>query len=349
MTDMLRELRAAIRRLLRRPAFALVVVGTLALGVGANTAVFSVVNAVLIRPLPYPDSDRLVMVWSVWSTDAARGRDESRVSYPDFRDWREAAGSFESLAAFWAFPNGDVNLTGGIEPERVPVARVTAGFFDLMGVRFEHGRGFLPDENIVGNHRVAVLSHALWQRHFAGDPALVGRSVQVNGFPYTVVGILPADFRSPGMLAFGEDVQLWRPLAPDDNQTGGRESRNLRVLGRLRRGVALERAREELTRVAQGLEQVYPETNDGWGVQLVSLREQVLRDVRPALLVLLGAVTLVLLIACTNVAGMLLPAPPTDAGSWPCGAPSARPAAGSSDRSWPRACFWPASEASWGS
>ncbi|HYL15889.1 MAG TPA: ABC transporter permease [Terriglobales bacterium] len=303
MTDFLREVRLTFRRLARRPGFALVVVGTLALGIGANTAIFSVVNTVLLRPLPYPSPERLVMIWG---KDATRGISETRVSYPDFRDWREASKSFETLAAFWAFPNGDVNLTGGAEPERVPVARVTSGFFEVMGVRLAHGRSFLPEENIAGKHRVAILSHALWQRRFGGDPSLVGRAVQVNGFPYTVVGILASEFRAPGMLAFGERVDLWRPLVPDDNQTGGRGSRNLRVVGRLKPGVSVETARQELLTITSGMEQTYPDTNKGWSVNLIPLREQVVRQSRPALLVLLGAVTLVLLIACTNVANMLL-------------------------------------------
>lgn len=196
--NVLRHLHIALRPVVKRPSFTMIVVGTLALGVGANTAIFSVVNAVLLQPLPYPDAERLVMLWG---TDAARGDNETRVSYPDLRDWREASRSFEDLGAFWALPNTDVNLTGGVEPERVPVARVTAGYFEILGVRFAHGRGFRPEENVAGNHRVAVLSHALWQRRFAGDPGLLGRVVYVNGFPYTVVGILPADFTPLGTLA----------------------------------------------------------------------------------------------------------------------------------------------------
>jgi predicted permease len=303
MTDSLRDLRIAFRALARRPGFTLIVIATLALGIGANTAIFSVVNTVLLQPLPYPEPDRLVMVWS---TDASRGVDETRVSYPDYDDWREGSRSFEDLAALWAFPNGDVNLTGGMEPERVPVARVTAGFFGILGVRFAHGRGFLPEENIAGNHRVAVLSHALWQRHFGGDTAILGGAVQVNGFPYTVVGILPADFQPLGMLDLGENVELWRPLAPDDNQTGGRASRNLRVVGRLKPDASLESARQELTAIARALEESHPDTNEGRGIAVVPLREQVVREMRAALLILFGAVGLVLLSACTNVANMLL-------------------------------------------
>lgn len=303
MNEFVHRLRIAARPLVMRPGFTLLVIATLALGIGANTAIFSVMNAVLLRPLPYPDAERLVMIWG---TDVARGQNETRVSYPDFSDWRASTTSFEDLGAFWSLPNTDVNLTGGAEPERVPVARVTAGYFDILGVRFAHGRGFRPEENVAGNHRAAVLSHGLWQRRFAGDPTLVGRAVHVNGFPYTVVGILPADYRPLGSLALGEDVELWRPLAPDDNQTGGRESRNLRVVGRLKPGVSIERGRQELAAITRSLEATHPETNAGRGVRLVPLREQVVREVRPALLVLFAAVGLVLLTACANVANLML-------------------------------------------
>ena len=302
MRDAFREIRFAGRRLSRHRSLLFVVVGTLALGIGATTAVFSVVSAVLIRPLPYPDPDRLM---ALWSTHVAQGMGEARVSYPDFEDWRRSTTPFEDLAAFWAFPNTDVNLTGGLEPERVPVARVTAGFFDVIGVRPVLGRAFLPEENVVGRHRVAILSHALWQRRFASDPELVGQPLLVNGFPYTVVGILPEDFRPPETLAFGESVDLWRPLAPDDDQTGGRASRDLRVIGRLRAGVPLAQARQELQLTARRLAEEYPGTNAGWGAVVVPLREQVARQVRPVLSVLLAAVIAVLLVACTNIAGML--------------------------------------------
>jgi putative ABC transport system permease protein len=303
MNEILRDVRLAFRSLAKRPGFTAVVVTTLAIGIGANTAIFSVVNTVLLRPLPYVEPDRLVMVWG---TDARLGNDQTRVSYPDYRDWRDGATSFDDIAALWSFPNGDVNLTGGVEPERVPVARVTSGFFEILGVTFAHGRGFRPDENVVGNHRVAVLSYGLWQRLYGGDPGLVGQPVHVNGFPYTVVGILPPEFRPFGVLGPEERVELWRPLAPDDNQTGGRDSRNLRIIGRLRPAVTVDGARQELVAIARGLTETYPETNEGRGVHVVPLREQVVHASRPALLVLLGAVGLVLLSACTNMANMLL-------------------------------------------
>ena len=297
------DLRLAVRDLVSRPAFTLTALATLALGIGANSAIFSVVRAVLLRPLPYHDAGQLVMVWR---TVPARGTNQEFVSYLDYRDWKEQSESFEDLSAFWAWANGNVNLTGGSEPERVPVARVMAGYFELLGARPLLGRTIIPSENMVGNHRVAMLSYGLWQRRFGGDSTLVGKPVFVNGFPYTVVGIMGPEFRPVGTLALGDDVELWRPLAPDDNQTGGRGGGNLRVIGRLAPGTSVARAQAELDGIARRLAEEYPETNAGTGVRVVPLREQVVQEVRAALLLLLGAVALVLLIACTNVANLLL-------------------------------------------
>ena len=298
-----RDFRIALRSLMAQPGFTLVAVVTIALGIGANTAIFSVVNAVLLRPLPYAQPDDLFMIWE---TNPEAGETEGFVSYPDFRDWKEQTTTFEELTAFWAFANGNVNLTGGLEPERVPVERVMAGYFELLGIPPLHGRTFRPEENVVGNHRVAILSYALWQRQFGGDPALVGGSVNVNGFPYTVVGIMPAEFHPLGTLALGDDVELWRPLAPDDNQTGGRGARNLRVVGRLAPGASHEQAQRELDGIAERLALAYPETNERTGVRLVALQDQVVQEVRPALLLLFATVGVVLLIASTNVANLFL-------------------------------------------
>ncbi len=297
------DLRLAVRDLARRPAFTLAALATLALGIGANSAIFSVVRAVLLRPLPYHDAGQLVMVWR---TVPARGLNQGFVSYLDYRDWKEQSESFEDLSAFWAWANGNVNLTGGSEPERVPVARVMAGYFEMLGARPLLGRTIIPSENRVGNHRVAMLSYGLWQRRFGGDTTLVGKPVYVNGFPYTVVGIMGPEFRPVGTLALGDDVELWRPLAPDDNQTSGRGGGNLRVIGRLAAGTSVARAQAELDGIARRLAEEYPETNAGTGVRVVPLREQVVQEVRAALMLLLGAVALVLLIACTNVANLLL-------------------------------------------
>ncbi len=303
MSSVVQDLKLALRGFQDRPGFAVAAVVTLALGIGATTAIFSVVNTVLLRRLPYEDPDRLVMIWS---TNPAKGDSEGRVSFPDFRDWRERSESFEDLAAFMAFANGNVNLTGGSAPERVPVARVTAGYFELLGVSPVQGRAVRPEENVVGHHRVAMLSFGLWQRQFGADPGLVGRSVYVNGFPYTVIGIMPQGFRPMGDVALGLDVDLWRPLAPDDNQTGGRSARQLQVVGRLKDAVSLDEAQHELEQIARALALEYPETNGGRGVRVVSLHDQVVREVRPALVLLMTAVGLVLLIAGTNMANLLM-------------------------------------------
>ena len=303
MTELGRYLRYAVREAASQRGFTAIAVATLALGIGANTAIFSVVDTIILRQLPYPDSDRLVMLWK---RAPARGEEQGFVSYPDFRDWKEQSESFQDMVAFWAFANGNVNLTGGLEPERVPVARVSRGYFEVLGVSPAVGRTFHPDENIVGNHRVAILSYGLWQRQFGGDPALVGGNVFVNGFPYAVVGIMPQGFQPVGSLALGDDVELWRPLAPNDNQTGGRASRNLRIIGRLAEGATLQQAQAEMDGIAARLALEYPETNEGTAVRVIPLQEQIVQDVRPALLMLLGAVALVLLIAATNVANLLL-------------------------------------------
>jgi putative ABC transport system permease protein len=297
------HLRYAARSLSRRPVLAIVALTTLALGIGANTAIFSIINVVLLEPLPFHDPDRLVMVWS---TAPNQGLAEGFSSYPDFHDWSEQARGFSGLAAFWTFPNGDVNLTGGSEPQRVSVARITPGFFDVLGVPPLHGRTFQPEESIVGNHRRAILSYGLWHDHFGADSTLVGRSVLVNGFPYTVVGIMPPELAARSVHLLGTDVQLWRPLAPEDNQTGGRDSRILHVVGRLAPGVTLQQAEAYLSAVATRLARIYPESNRETGVRLIPLHEQVVRDVRRGLVLLLAAVGVVLLGACANVANLLL-------------------------------------------
>lgn len=300
---LLSPLRLAARSLARRPALSFLAIVTLGLGIGANTAVFSIINVVLLKPLPFREPARLAVVWS---TAPSQGIAEGLASYPDFHDWQEQSRAFEQLAAFWTFPNGDVNVTGGSEPERVSVARVTPGFFETLGIRPLFGRTFQVEEALAGNHRRAILSHRLWQRRFGGDSSLVGRSVHVNGFPYTVVGIMPPGPASVGLAALGTDVDFWRPLVPEDNQTGGRDARKLRVIGRLRDGVARGAAAAEMVAIASRLSASYPETNRDAGVRLVPLREQVVRDVRRGLILLWGAAGMVLLGACVSVATLLL-------------------------------------------
>lgn len=301
--SIVRQFRFAARSLIHRPVLAIVALTTLALGIGANTAIFSIINVVLLKPLPFPEPDRLVMVWS---TAPSQNLTEGRSSYPDFHDWREQAKAFSRLAAFWTFPNGDVNLTGGSEPQRVSVARITPGFFEVLGVPPLHGRTFQQEESIVGNHRRAILSYGLWHDQFGADSALVGKPVMVNGFPYTVVGIMPRELSARSVHLLGTDVQIWRPLVPEDNQTGGRDSRPLHVVGRLAPGVTVSQAEADLGAIAHRLAGIYPESNRETGVHVTPLRAQVVRDVRRGLLLLSAVVGIVLLGACANVANLLL-------------------------------------------
>lgn len=299
----LSQFRLAARSLRRRPALTVVALATLALGIGANTAIFSIINVVLLKPLPFKEPNRLVMAWS---TAPNQGLVEGFSSYPDFKDWRDQTKAFDGLAAFWTFPNGDVNLTGGSEPQRATVARITPGFFEVLGVPPLHGRTFQEEESIVGNHRRAILSYSLWRDAFGSDTGLVGKSVQVNGFPYTVVGIMPPELAARSVRVLGTDVQLWRPLVPEDNQTGGRDTRRLRVVGRLAPDLSIQQGQADLSAIATRLTELYPESNRDVGVRLVPVREQVVRDVRRGLFFLLAAVGVVLLGACANVANLLL-------------------------------------------
>ncbi|HEX8697284.1 MAG TPA: ADOP family duplicated permease, partial [Myxococcaceae bacterium] len=290
MDTLLQDLRFGLRLLARQPAFTLIVVLTLALGIGANTAIFSVVNGVLLRPLPYPAPERLV---SVWGFHPEIGRETA--SLPDFRDWREGATSFENLAAY---APTFFNLTGDGEPERVSALRVTANFFQTLGVSPIRGRAFEQGEDVRGNNTVAVVSHGFWTRRLGASPAVLGQTLTLNGVPHTVVGIAPEDFR------FSDEAEVWAPLEANGEQ--GRRADFLRVVGRLAVGTTLENAQKELKEVAARLSQQYPDTNARWTVELVSLREQLVGSSRPALLVFMGAVALVLLIACANVANLLL-------------------------------------------
>jgi putative ABC transport system permease protein len=297
------HLRLAARTLSRRPTFTLVALVTLGLGIGSTTAIFSIFDTVVLKPLPFYDPGRLVVVWT---TAPGQGLRDGAVSYPDFKDWSEQSRGFDGLATVWTFPNGDVNLTGGVEPKRVSVARISTGFFEVLGVKPYLGRTFLPEESVAGSHRRAILSYGLWQREFGGDSTLVGRNVMVNGFAYDVVGVMPQAVSARSISLLGTDVQLWRPLVPNDNQTGGRDERKLRVVGRLAAGNTLPQAESDLATVAAKLAQDYPESNREIGVRLVPLHQQAVGDVRRSLLFLLGAVAVVLAGACANVANLLL-------------------------------------------
>jgi putative ABC transport system permease protein len=294
MRTLLQDLRFGVRTLAKRPGFALVAVLTLALGIGANTAIFSVVNAVLLRPLPFKNAERLVLVYE---TTQSVPRDY--VSVPNLEDYRAGSRSFEGFATF--VPQS-VNLTAaGAEPERVVGAFVTSNFFPVVGVEPERGRAFTAEDDVQGGGQVVLIAHELWQRRFGADPEIVGRSLTFNGEPYTVVGVMPEGF---GLPASTTDVLL--PAQKWPNYKPVRSSHNSWVIGRMREGVTREAAEAELRAIAKRLEEAYPEENRGRGVTLVGLQEYFVEDIRPALLVLLAAVGLILLIACANIANLLL-------------------------------------------
>ncbi|HEX8722314.1 MAG TPA: ABC transporter permease [Pyrinomonadaceae bacterium] len=294
MRTLLQDIRFGLRTLLRRPGFTLVAVLTLALGVGANTAIFSVVNAVLLRPLPLlKEPGRLVIVY-----ETTQQSPREYVSVPNLEDYRAGARSFESFATF--VPQS-VNLTGGSEPERVVGGFATSSFFRVAGVEPARGRAFLPEDDREGAGLVAVLGHDLWQRRFGSDPDILGKTLVFNGEPYTVVGVMPEGF---GFPVTGPDVLL--PAQRWPNYKPARSAHNAWVIGRMRQGVTREAAEDELRGVARRLEEAYPEENRGRGVRVVGLRDELVDEIRPALLVLLGAVGLILLIACANIANLLL-------------------------------------------
>ncbi|HLL74218.1 MAG TPA: ABC transporter permease [Pyrinomonadaceae bacterium] len=295
MNSLLLDLRYGLRVLLRRPGFAFVTILTLALGVGANTAIFSVVNGALLRPLPYRDAER---VMTLWQNDIKAGKERDDASPANFIDWRERAESFEEMAALEPFGH---NLTGQGEPEAFRSWLATEGFFRVMGADALHGRTFLPEEHAPGAPPAVVLGHGLWQRRFGGDPGVVGRPLLLNGRPHTVVGVMPPEFDFPA--GGGE---LWAARALTERERQNRGSSYWQVVGRLKPGATVEQARAEMESVAAQLAQEYPQTNGAIRATVVPLREQLIGHIRPALLVLLAAVGAVLLIACANVANLLL-------------------------------------------
>ena len=299
MGTFLQDVRYAVRTLLKSLGFAAVAVLALALGIGANTAIFSVVKAVLLSPLPYPEPERLV-----WVRESNPGADipDEPASAPNYNDWRTQVRSFDGLAAY---ANTALTLTdgGGGEPERIPAVSTSANFFQVVGVAPALGRGFLPEEETAGKNRVVVLSHGLWQRRFGASPQALGQTITLGGNAYTVVGVAPADFKSP--VRGPKAPEMWVPIAFNFNQNV-RRSDYLNVIGRLRAGATIGQAQAELAGVAARLEQEYPATNAGWTVTTQPLHERVVGNVRQALWVLMGVVGFLLLIACANVANLLL-------------------------------------------
>ncbi|MCI0392114.1 MAG: ABC transporter permease [Acidobacteria bacterium] len=292
MQTLWQDLRYGARMLLKQPIFSLIAIITLALGIGANTAIFSLVNTVLLRPLPFAEPERLVWTWGEFS-----GGNRAATSPPDFLDYRAQNQVFEELAAmiFNSF-----NLTGTGEPERVIGGTVTANFFQALGVKMVQGRVFTPEEEQSGRGQVAIISNGLWRGRFAGDPGIIGRTIVLDGRSHTVVGVAP---EATGLLL---EAEIWTPLTFDIPEMKIRRFHFLRAIGRLKPGVILQQAQSDIDAVAARLEKLYPESNKDWRLRLVPMREFLVGETRRPLYVLLGAVGLVLLIACANVANLTL-------------------------------------------
>ncbi len=293
MNTLFQDIRYGLRMLLKHKGFTAVAIIALALGIGANTAIFSLVNGVLLRPLTYPNPEQIVYFDG---RNPTSGITDSNVSFPDYLDWSKLE-AFSHLAHFYtasatfSAPNS--------EPERVPRAGVSSSFFPVLGVQPAIGRAFLPEEDQPKKENVAILSDGLWKRRFGGDPKIVGTQVVINSLPRTVVGVMPPGFDFP------EGTQVWWSV-PIDPQEEPRDNRSFSVIGRLKPGVPLQQAQTQVSTINAQLAKAYPETNTGWDANLSLFQERLVRDVRPSLLVLLGAVALVLLIACANVANLLL-------------------------------------------
>ena len=294
MENLLSDARYALRNLLRRPTFTLIAVVTLALGIGANTAIFSAVNALLLKPLPFPQLDRVV---AIWDKLPARGLMHNEVAVANYLDWRAQSQSFEQLGLYrwWS-----ANLTGIDPPERIQGFLVTANFLDALGMKPIMGRNFLTEENQPGKDQVAIITHSLWQRRFGGDPNILNKTITVNSVVRTVVGVMPERFNFP------KGAEVYAPLPMTPELVKNRGSHGYYVIGRLKAGVSIESAQAEIDNIMARLEQQFPETNKGWGATVFPIVADVVRTYDKALWVMMGAVGFVLLIACANVANLML-------------------------------------------
>jgi putative ABC transport system permease protein len=298
MKNIISDIRYGLRTLSKKPGFSATVVLVLALCVAANTTIFSVVNAILLRPLGFAHADQLVRVWAA---DLAHGFPESELSPPDIHDIHEQTKTLEGPAAFYA---RRATLTGVNDPLRLKSVLVTAQFFPVLGVQPMLGRFFSPDEEKEGNDHVAVLSHSFWQQRFNGNPNAIGQTLTLDGVNYTVIGVLPRDFKY-AIADFGDEPEIWQPLTLDlDPQA--RASHLFDAIAKLKPGVTLQQAQAEMNNIAKRLEEQYPDSNQGYGITLEPLQESLVGDTRLSLLLLLVAGLFVLLIACANVANLLL-------------------------------------------
>ena len=295
--DLQQDLRYGLRALAKNPAFTSIAIVALALGIGANSAIFSVVNAVLLRPLPFKNPEQLVMLWE---NATHLGFPKNTPPPANFLDWQKQASAFTGMAAM---VERSFNLTGVGEPERLDGRRVSADLFELLGVPAVLGRTFVPDDDRPGTH-VVLLSYSLWQRRFGSDPSVIGSALTLNGESYTVIGIMPRFVQLPGFA--NRNDQLWVPIAFPPEEAAQRGNHFLEVIARLKPGITLKQAQAEMDTIAARLAQQYPDYNTRIGAVVVPLQEEVVGDIKPALLILLGAVGFVLLIACANVANLLL-------------------------------------------
>lgn len=307
MEKVLHDLRYGVRILLKNYGFTTVAVTTLALGIGANCAIFTVINSVLLKPLAYEEADRLV---SVQGANPSRGFKQTPFSPLGYIEYRDRNQVFENLSGFWP---ENFNITEGDKPELVQGSMVTANFFSVMRSRMALGRAFLPEEEKSGGSRLAVIGHRLWQSHFGSNPSIVGQTLRINGSSFIVIGVTASEFQSPVVreelwipLALDGSDALRRPSALNGEEMKNRKRRFLSFIGRLKPGVTLQQAQADMTAIAQGLERQFPDADEGWTVMLTSLHEQVVGNIRTTLLVLLGAVGFVLLIVCANVANLLI-------------------------------------------
>jgi predicted permease len=310
LETLLQDLRFGARMLMKQPGFTLIAIVTLALGIGANTAIFSVVNGVLFRPLPYYEPERLVMMWAEQPIQQTQsGVTDYSVTNADFVDWRNQNQVFEQMAAMYGHRG---NLMGGGEPEPVAALYTSASLFPLLNARLAVGRAFLPEEDRAGADRVVVLSHGLWFQRYGADPNIIGQKVTLDNRAYTVIGVTGPDFQFPhrgelpARFKIATKVDLYLPLAFTPAEMNDRLDDHLAVIARLKSGVSVEQASAEMSAIARRLTEKYPQTNTDKGVRLTPLYQQAVGKARTALLVLLGAVGFVLLIACANVANLLL-------------------------------------------
>ncbi len=296
--NILQDTRYALRQLRKSPGFSLTAVLTLALGIGANTAVFSLIYAVLLRPLPFKDPDRLAVVWE---QNPHRGWYQNVVSAANFNDWKRENHVFQDMALIDPFQT--FNLTGRGDPVEIQAEQVTPNLFSVLGVQPLLGRSFLPEEGRPGSARVVILGHALWEHRYGGDRSIIGKSISLNSESYTAIGIMPPGFSDSYSRREDTSAQIW--ISGLDLSNPERTAHNFIAIARLANGITLQRAQAEMDTIAAGLQKRYP-GNAGWGVGVMNLHDEIAGDSRPALLVLLVAVALVLLIACVNLANLLL-------------------------------------------